>query len=71
MGGFEATDELLSLWSAGPWILRAWLRVLRLCLRNPAAWRNIKEQFGSDPRGMYGYLGYALLVGRKGESEAT
>jgi len=52
-------------WIGWSWILKAWYRVLSLYLKDPAARQFIKEQLGSTPREMFGYLGYGLFVGRK------
>jgi SAM-dependent methyltransferase len=63
----DARTEIRSRirWIGWSWILKAWYRVLSLYLKNPAARRFIKEQLGSTPREMFGYLGYGLFVGRK------
>jgi len=52
-------------WIGWSWILKAWYRVLSLYLKDRAARQFIKEQLGSTPREMFGYLGYGLFVGRK------
>jgi len=51
-------------WVGWRWALRAWGRLLRLYITNPAARQSIKEQFGMGVEVLQ-YTGYGLFVGRK------
>lgn len=53
-------------WIGWPWILRAWGRALRLCLRDPTMRQSIKQQF-DVPLEVFRFAGYGLFVGKKAE----
>ena len=53
-------------WSGWPWMLRAWGRALRLCLKDPAMRQSIKQQF-DVPMDVFRYAGYGLFTGQKVE----
>lgn len=51
-------------WVSWRWAVRAWGRLLRLYVTNPAARQLIKEMFGA-PLEVMQQMGYGLFVGRK------
>lgn len=51
-------------WISWRWLLRAWVRALRLYIMNPEIRQAIKKQF-DVPTEVFRYLGYGLFVGRK------
>ncbi|MGA9348862.1 MAG: class I SAM-dependent methyltransferase [Anaerolineae bacterium] len=51
-------------WIGWRWLLRAWGRVLRLYITNPAIRQSIKEMF-DVPSEVFQYAGYGLFVGKK------
>ena len=62
----DARQEVKSRieWIGWRWIVRAWVRALRLYLSDPATRAAIKSQF-DVPTELFEILGYVLLVGRK------
>lgn len=62
----EARSEVQSRlrWIGWRWLLRAWVRGLRLYISNPAIRQSIKEQF-DVPSEVFQYAGYGLFVGKK------
>jgi ubiquinone/menaquinone biosynthesis C-methylase UbiE len=53
-------------WIGWRWILRAWVRALRLYITTPTVRQSIKEQF-DVPSEVFQYAGFGLFVGRKQE----
>jgi hypothetical protein len=56
----------LMQWVGWRWAVRAWGRLVRLCVANPAVRQSIREMFDT-PMDVVQQMGYGLFVGRQGE----